>query len=49
MVTFEKYVKAIRKDAEEDKYVAWEKVYRDVMEKLNHTQKVYEDPPKQTN
>ena len=37
MVTFEKYVKAIRKDVEEDKYVAWEKAYREVMEKPGHT------------
>ena len=36
MMTFEKYVEEIRKDVEEDKYVAWEKAYRDVMEKLGH-------------
>ena len=39
MGTFENYVKAIRKDVEEDKYVAWEKAYRDIMEKLRHTKR----------
>jgi hypothetical protein len=44
MVTFEKYVKAIRKDVEEDKYVAWEKAYRVIMEKLGHTKRPDRDP-----
>jgi hypothetical protein len=37
MVAFETYVGAIKKDVEDDKYVAWEKAYRDVMEKLGHS------------
>jgi hypothetical protein len=37
MKAFEKYVEAIRKDVEDDKYVAWENAYRDVMEKLGHS------------
>jgi hypothetical protein len=37
MVTFEKYVRAIKEDVEEDKYVAWENAYREVMEKLGHS------------
>jgi hypothetical protein len=28
---------SIRKDVEDDKYVAWENAYRDVMEKLGHS------------
>jgi len=44
MVTFEKYVKAIRKDVEDNKYVAWEKAYRDVMEKLGHSKRPDDDP-----
>ena len=39
MMAFEQYVEEIRKDVEEDKYVAWEKAYRDVMEKLGHSKK----------
>jgi hypothetical protein len=45
MVAFEKYVKAIRKDVEDDKYLAWEEAYRDVMEKLGPTKD--EDDPLQ--
>ena len=47
MVTFEKLVKAIRKDVEEDKYIAWEKAYRGVMEKLSHSKRSYEYIPVQ--
>ena len=47
MVTFETYVKAIRKDVEENKYVAWEKAYRDVMGKLGHSKKDDEEPLQQ--
>ena len=47
MVTFEKYVKAIRKDVEEDKCIAWEKAYRDVMEKLGHSERPDRDPVQQ--
>jgi hypothetical protein len=43
MMAFEKYVEAIRKDVEEDKYIAWENAYRDVMEKLGHSKKDDED------
>jgi hypothetical protein len=44
MEAFKRYVKAIRKDVEEDKYVAWEKAYWDVMEKLGHSKKDKEEP-----
>ncbi len=43
-MAFEKYVEAIRKDVEEDKYVAWENAYQDVMEKLGHSKKDNEEP-----
>ena len=43
MATFEKYVRAIKKDVEEDKYVAWEKAYREVMEKLGHSRRTDND------
>jgi hypothetical protein len=43
MMTFKKYVEAIRKDVEEDKYVAWENAYRDVMEKLGHSKREDEE------
>jgi hypothetical protein len=39
MMAFEKYVEAIRKDVEEDKYAAWENAYLDVMEKVGHSKK----------
>jgi hypothetical protein len=44
MVAFEKYVKAIRQDVEDEKYLAWEKAYRDVIEKLGHSSRDEEDP-----
>ena len=44
MVAFEEYVQEIRRDVEEDKYVAWEKAYREVMEKLGHSKKGDEEP-----
>jgi hypothetical protein len=47
METFEKYVKEIRRDVEEDKYVAWEQAYRDVMERLGHTKRPERDPVQQ--
>jgi hypothetical protein len=47
MKAFEKYVETIRKDVEQSKYVAWEKAYREVMEKLGHTKKDDEDPLQQ--
>ncbi len=47
METFEKYVKEIRKDVEEDKYVPWEQAYRDVMERLGNTKKDCDSPPQQ--
>jgi hypothetical protein len=47
METFEKYVKEIRKDVEEDKYLAWEQAYRDVMERLGNTKKDCDDTPQQ--
>jgi hypothetical protein len=39
IVAFKNYVKEIRRDEEEGKYVAWEKAYRDVMEKLGNAQR----------
>ena len=44
MLAFEKYVMTIRKDVVEGKYVAWEKAYREVMEKLGHSKKQNEEP-----
>jgi hypothetical protein len=44
MMAFENYVEAIRKDVEEEKYIAWENAYRDVMEKLGHSKKDDEEP-----
>ena len=43
MLAFEEYVEAIRKDVEEEKYVAWENAYREVMEKLGHSKKNNEE------
>ena len=34
---FEKYVKIIKKDVEDGKYVAWETAYREVIETLGHS------------
>jgi hypothetical protein len=48
MMTFEKYVKAIKKDVAEDKYIAWEKAYREVMKRLGHSKKEREEPLQQT-
>ena len=39
MVAFEKYVKAVKKDAEDDKCVAWEMACREVVEKLGHSKR----------
>jgi hypothetical protein len=47
MVTFEKYVEVIKKDVEDDKYVAWEKTYQDVMEKLGHSNRDENEPLQQ--
>jgi hypothetical protein len=44
MVAFENYVKEIRRDEEEGKYVAWEKAYWDVMEKLGNAERDSEEP-----
>jgi hypothetical protein len=44
MVAFENYVKEIRRDEEEGKYVAWEKACWDVMEKLGNAQRDSEEP-----
>jgi hypothetical protein len=44
MVAFENHVKEIRTDEEEGKHVAWEKAYRNVMEKLGHAQRDSEEP-----
>ncbi len=34
MLAFEKHVTTIKKDVEDGKYLAWERAYREVMEKL---------------
>jgi predicted nucleotide-binding protein (sugar kinase/HSP70/actin superfamily) len=47
MVAFEKYVEAIKKDVEDDKYVAWKKAYQDVMEKLGHSKRDEDKPLQQ--
>jgi hypothetical protein len=47
MVAFEKYVEAIQKDVEDDKYVAWEKAYWDVIEKLGHSKRDKDKPLQQ--
>jgi hypothetical protein len=39
-----KHKGAIKKDVEDGKYVAWEKAYRDVMEKLGHLKKDEDEP-----
>ncbi len=44
MMAFEKYVEAIRKDVEEERYVAWENAYREVMDKLGHSKREEEEP-----
>jgi hypothetical protein len=43
MMAFKNCVEAIRKDVEENKYVAWENAYRVVMEKLGHSKKDNEE------
>jgi hypothetical protein len=43
MLAFEQYVETIRKDVEQRKYIAWEKAYRDVMERLGLSKKEVED------
>ncbi len=43
-MAFEQYVGAIKKDVEDDKYIAWEKAYRDVMERLGHSKRDEDDP-----
>jgi hypothetical protein len=48
MMTFEKYVKAIKKDVADDKYIAWEKAYREVMKRLGHSKKERVEPLQQT-
>ena len=47
MLAFEQYVETIRKDVEQRKCVAWEKAYRDVMERLGLSKKEVEDPLQQ--
>jgi hypothetical protein len=47
MRAFEKYVKAIKKDVEEDKHVVWEQAYREVMEKLGHSKRDDDEPLQQ--
>ena len=36
MEAFEKYVRVIKKDVEDGKYIAWESAYREVIETLGH-------------
>jgi hypothetical protein len=47
MVTFEQYVKAVKKDVDDGKYIAWERAYREVMEKLGHSKKHGDEPLQQ--
>ena len=46
MEAFEKYVEEIKKDVEQDKYVAWENAYREVMKKLGRHSRTKEDENK---
>ena len=43
MVAFENYVKTVRKDAEDGRYVTWDKAYRDVMVIMGHDQRSAEE------
>jgi hypothetical protein len=45
MLAFEQYVETIQKDVEQRKYIAWEKAYRNVMERLGLSKKEVEDQP----
>ena len=45
MVAYKKFVEEIKKDVEEDKYVAWEKAYQDVMEKLGQLNREDDEDP----
>ncbi len=47
MMAFKMFLEEIQKDVEEDKYVAWEKAYRDIMVKLGHTKRPDRDPVQQ--
>ena len=46
MVAFEMWVGAIIKDVNDNKYVAWEKAYCNVMKRLGHYRKDIEEPLK---
>jgi hypothetical protein len=43
MAAFKMWVEAIMKDVEDNKYVAWEKTYCGVMERLGHYRKDIEE------
>ena len=43
MVAFETYVEEIRKDVQDNRYVAWENAYREVMRKLGHSRRPPEE------
>ena len=43
MVAFENYVKTVRKDEEDGRYVTWDKAYRDVMVIMGHDQRSAEE------
>ena len=48
MVEFEKYVKAVRKDVEDGRYVTWDKAYREVMVIMGHEQRSDEEALQKT-
>ena len=47
MLDFEKHVMTIKKDVEDGKYLAWERAYREVMEKPGHSKKHGDEPLQQ--
>ena len=48
MVAFENFVKAVRKDEEDGRYVTWDKAYRDVMVIMGHEQRSDEEALQKT-
>ena len=47
MVAFEQHVKAVKKDVDDGKCMAWERACREVMEKLGHSKKHGDEPLQQ--
>ena len=48
MVAFENFVKTVRKDEEDGRYVTWDKAYRDVMVIMGHEQRSDEEALQKT-